>query len=121
MKISTIKQNGVDIAVVESEQLIITDVQSALDLLATVGYESGSSRIVLDKAAISDDFFDLKTRIAGDILQKFINYQTKLAIVGDYSVYTSKSLKDFMYECNNGKDIFFVASEAEALERLSSI
>lgn len=121
MKINPIKQNGVDIAIVESEQLIITDVQSALDLLATVNYETGSSRIVLDKTVISEPFFDLKTRIAGDILQKFINYQTKLAIVGDFSVYTSKSLKNFMYECNNGRDFFFVASKAEALERLSKV
>lgn len=44
MKINLIKQNNVDIAIVESEHILITDVQSALDLLATVSYESGSWR-----------------------------------------------------------------------------
>ncbi len=43
----------------------------------------------------------------------------KLAIIGDFSGYTSKPLKDFIYESNNGKDVFFVGSEQEAVERLT--
>lgn len=42
----------------------------------------------------------------------------KLAIVGDFSKYDSKALKDFIYECNNGKDIFFVENESKALSML---
>ena|SRR5574344_1230798 len=61
----------------------------------------------------------LSTRIAGEILQKFINYQFKFAIVGDFSGYTSKPLKDFIYESNKGRDIFFVSSEEDAIEKLS--
>lgn len=40
-------------------------------------------------------------------------------IVGDFSGYTSKPLKDFIYESNKGRDIFFVDSEEEAIDRLS--
>lgn len=58
--------------------------------------------------------------IAGDILQKFVNYGIKLAIFGDFSKYTSKPLKDFIYECNQGKDVFFVKDEAEAVEILNA-
>lgn len=54
-------------------------------------------------------FFILRTQLAGEILQKFINYQAKLAIYGDYTKYTSKPLKDFIYESNKGNDFFFVA------------
>lgn len=54
-----------------------------------------------------------------EILQKFINYQFKFAIVGDFSGYTSKPLKDFIYESNKGRDIFFVSSEEDAIEKLS--
>lgn len=53
------------------------------------------------------------------MLEKFITYQAKLAIFGDYSHYTSKPLKDFIYESNKGKDVFFVATQDEALERLT--
>lgn len=60
----------------------------------------------------------MSTRIAGEILQKFITYQFKLAIVGDFSGYTSKPLKEFIYESNKGKEIFFVSSEEDAIEKL---
>jgi hypothetical protein len=100
MKISIVKENHVEIAVVSSSEILITDVQSALDFMATVKFEVGCNRIILNKSAICEEFFDLKTRLAGEILQKFINYQVKIAIVGDFSQYTSKSLKDFIYESN---------------------
>lgn len=119
MNIRTIEQNGAVIAVVESGEKLITDVQLALDLIATVQYESGSKRIVVEKCAIADEFFILSSGLAGEVLQKFINYHTKLAIVGDYSQYTSKPLHDFIYESNNGHDVFFVGTEEDAIERLS--
>ena len=57
--------------------------------------------------------------MAGEILQKFINYRVKAAIYGDYSRYTSKPLRDFIYESNNGRDFFFVAAREEAVEKLA--
>ena len=119
MKIQNITHNGVMIALVKSSDQLITDAQSALDLIATVQYESGSKRIVMDKRAIAEEFFILSSGLAGEVLQKFINYHTRLATVGDYSQYTSKPLHDFIYESNNGRDVFFVDTEDEAIERLS--
>ncbi|WQD36273.1 DUF4180 domain-containing protein [Sphingobacterium spiritivorum] len=65
-------------------------------------------------------FFDLRTGIADEILQKFSNYRVQLAIVGEYSKYNSKSLTDFIYESNKGRHINFVNSMEEALNVLSS-
>ncbi len=121
MEIIIVKKNDRDIAIIRSDEIVITDVQSALDLMATIRYESGCSRILMPKEVITEDFFRLSTKLAGDILQKFINYQVKLAIVGDFSVYTSRSLKDFIYESNSGKDIFFLADERTATEVLSKV
>ena len=118
MEIRTIEKNGVKIAVVTGAEKLLVDVQSTLDLMATVQYETDSNRIAVYKESVAEDFFILSTRLAGDILQKIVNYHWKLAIIGDYSKYTSKPLKDFIYESNNGSDIFFVASEDEAVERL---
>ncbi|WP_433581114.1 DUF4180 domain-containing protein [Paenibacillus amylolyticus] len=119
MNIRKINENGVSIAYVTSDEQLITDVQSAIDLMATVRYEADCHRIIVNKSAVSEVFFDLKTRLAGEVLQKFINYQTKIAIIGDFSGYTSKSLRDFIYESNNGNDIFFVTKEELAIEKLS--
>lgn len=108
-----------DIAVIKSNEIIIKDVQSAIDFIMTVKYETGCNKIALNKDAIVEDFFILSKGLAGEILQKFVNYQTKFAIYGDYSKYTSKPLKDFIYESNNGKDIFFAKNEDEAIDMLS--
>ncbi|QWG39356.1 DUF4180 domain-containing protein [Bacillus mycoides] len=121
MEIKKVVIGGINIAVVRNDTVLISDVQSALDLMATVQYEADSKRIAINKSLISESFFDLKTRLAGDILQKFINYSVKIAIIGGFSMYTSKSLKDFIYECNKGKDIFFLATEQQAIEKLSSL
>ncbi|EOO21000.1 DUF4180 domain-containing protein [Bacillus mycoides] len=121
MEIKKVVIDGINIAVVRNDTVLISDIQSALDFMATVQYEADSKWIVINKSLISESFFDLKTRLAGDILQKFINYSVKIAIVGDFSMYASKSLKDFIYECNKGKDIFFLATEQQAIEKLSSL
>ena len=119
MNIQVIQHTSVPIARVTSNSILIFDVDSALDLMASVHYQSGARRLILDSSVFDGRFFDLKTRLAGDILQKFVNYQTKLAIIGDFSVYTSKSLRDFIRESNSGSDIFFVGDEMEAIARLS--
>lgn len=121
MNIQTKTVDGMQIAVVRSTEKLIIDTQSALDFMSTVKYETGCSRIAINKEAIAEDFFILSTRLAGDVLQKFINYHVKFAVFGDFSKYTSKPLGDFIYESNNGKDIFFVSSEEEAVARLSGI
>ena len=76
-------------------------------------------RIVISKELIVEDFFILSTGLAGDILQKYINYGGRIAIYGDYSHYTSRPLHDFIYESNKGKDVFFVTTEDEAIEMLT--
>ncbi|MDF2656254.1 MAG: hypothetical protein K0R19_2728 [Bacillota bacterium] len=121
MEIETRTINGVKIAVANSSDIIISDVTSAIDFIATVSYETGCAAVILNKEAVSEEFFDLSTKIAGEILQKFVLYRMKLAVVGDFSVYSSKSLKDFIYECNKGNDLFFVADEAMAEEKLSAL
>lgn len=118
MNIEHLKDNGIDIAVVSGDEMVIVDTQSALDLAMTVKYETGAERIVIDKSVMCGDFFILSTGMAGEILQKFMNYHVKVAVYGDYSHYTSKPLKDFIYESNQGKDFFFVSTKEEAVQRL---
>ncbi len=119
MNIEYKKDNGIDVAVVSGEAPVIVDPQSALDLAMTVRYETGAERIAIDKSVVCEDFFILSTGMAGEILQKFTNYHVKMAVYGDYSRYTSKPLKDFIYESNHGKDFFFVSTKEEALQKLT--
>lgn len=121
MKINIVKENNINIAVINNSEILITDTQSALDLMVKVQYETGCNRIVMNKSTIDENFFHLSTKLAGDILQKFINYHVKVAIVGEFSIYTSRNFQAFIYECNQGKDIFFLPDEKKAIEKLSMV
>ncbi len=120
MKIEKITNNGVDIAWIHSSNLLITDTQSALDLVMTAKYETGCKNIAVNKEAIVNDFFILSTGLAGEILQKFINYGVRFAVYGDFSEYTSKPLHDFMYESNCGRNVFFQETKEKAVEKLAA-
>jgi hypothetical protein len=119
MIIRIVETNNAKIAAVESNEPIITDGQSALDLAATIDYNHDAQRVIIPKPAICEGFFKLSTGIAGEVAQKSVNYGFHVVIVGDFSGYTSESLRDYIYECNKGRHINFAVTEAEAIERLS--
>jgi hypothetical protein len=117
MKIDIFDINEVCIAEIVSGDIEIRNVQNALDILSEC-YSRGTSSIILNEKNTVPDFFDLKTGLAGEILRKFSMYHFKLAIVGDLSDISSKSLKDFIYESNKTGGTCFVSSVDEAKERL---
>lgn len=119
MQIEKIVRNNSEVAHVIDNNIIINDLQSAIDVMMTVKYEAGTKNIAISKNLITDNFFILSSGLAGEILQKFVNYQFRVAIYGDFTKYTSKPLKDFIYESNKGKDIFFVENEDEAIKMLN--
>lgn len=118
MNIETHTINDTRIAEVMSEDIIINSVEDGLDLLGNLYYE-GFDKIIIYEKNITPEFFDLKTGIAGEILQKFSNYRIPLAIIGDFEKYQSKSIKDFIFESNKSKHINFVNTLADALNRLT--
>ena len=113
--------NGVDLAVVDSGSILFHDAGYALDILLNVRYEADCSLVLIKKEMLPAQFFELRTGLAGEILQKCVNYGIKLAVWGDFSSVSSKSLRDFLYECNQGRDFFFVESEEEAARKLASV
>lgn len=80
MRLEKIDCGSGTIAVVSSDDIVITNVDSALDLLMSAKYEAGTEYLVVDKKAVTEDFFVLSSGLAGEILQKYINYGGKLAI-----------------------------------------
>lgn len=120
MQIETRQENNHKVALVAADEKLIVDAQSALDLAMTVHYETDARRIAIAKEAIKEEFFILSSGLAGEILQKLVNYQFKIAVYGDFSGYTSKPLKDFMYESNKGCHVFFVATKEDAVKKLTA-
>lgn len=118
MQIQTIQHNNTKIAEFISNEMLIAAAEDGADLVGNLYFE-GFDKAILHKKNISPAFFDLKTGIAGEVLQKFSTYRIRLAIVGDFSSYESKSVKDFIFESNKMGHINFVSSKEEALEKLS--
>ena len=118
MKIETHQLNDTKIAEVISTDVVIRTVEDGVDLVGNLYYQD-YDKVVIHQENITPDFFDLKTGIAGEILQKFSNYRVRLAIVGDYTPYSGKSIRDFIFESNKSGQINFVSSLSEALDRLS--
>lgn len=116
IKVHTIGETR--IAEVISEEVIIQGAAEILDLLGSLYYQD-TDKIILHEQQITPAFFDLKTGIAGDILQKCSNYRVRLAIVGDFAQCTGKSIRDFIYESNKVGRINFLKTLSMALERLS--
>ena len=115
-----IQENGTKIAELSASNFVIKRVQDGVDLLGNLYYQD-INKVIIYESNLTPDFFDLKTGIDGELLQKFSNYRVSLAIVGDFAKYNSKSLSAFILESNKYKHINFVSSKKEAIERLCSL
>jgi hypothetical protein len=109
--------NQVSIAELTDENFLIRHPQDVLDIFGDL-IATECERIIVRERSLHADFFDLKTRLAGEILQKFSNYRVKLAIVGDFTKYNSKSLQDFIFESNKSNYVFFTDSINSAILKL---
>ena len=71
--------------------------------------------IAIPTERLDDDFFRLRTGVAGQVIQKFVTYRLRLVILGDISknVQERSAFRDFVYECNSGSHIWFVACPGE--------
>lgn len=120
MTVQLHEENGIRIAEVVSDELLISSLQEGLDILADVYYQD-VDRMILHAKNIIPVFFDLKTGVAGEILQKFSNYRMRLAIIGDFSQYPAESVTAFITESNRHGRISFVGSLEEAKVRLGGL
>ncbi|MET8147253.1 DUF4180 domain-containing protein [Actinoplanes sp. NPDC049668] len=108
MSDQVLQRNGVPVLVCAADGPMLTGVQDALDLIGAAF--THSDVVALPASRLGDDFFELRTGLAGEVMQKFVNYQIRLAIVGDISarVAASASLRSLVLESNRGRHVWFV-------------
>jgi Domain of unknown function (DUF4180) len=94
--------------------------RDALQLMSEA-YPYEARLLLVPACRFDDDFFRLNTRLAGEFIQKLVNYRMRLAIVGDISrhVEESTALRDFIVEANRGAQVWFVANRQELERRLA--
>ena len=91
----------------------------ALELITDAG-QQGAGLVVIPVERLAEDFFQLRTGIAGALLQKFATSRLRVAIIGDISWHLaqSRALRDFVMEANRGTDVWFLANLEELSDRL---
>lgn len=102
-----------------SDGPLISTVEDATDLIGNL-YGHDFDAVLVHREQFGTGFFDLKTGLAGEVLQKFSNYRIRLFIAGTFSDIQSNSLRDFIRESNKRKQVNFVATVDEALLLLHS-
>lgn len=85
----------------------------ALDLVAFCG-EHETSLLMIHHAALSEDFFKLKTRVAGNIIQKFVNYGIKVASVIPQEIIQKGRFREMSVEINKGNHFRMYENKEEA-------
>ncbi|HYI77659.1 MAG TPA: DUF4180 domain-containing protein [Chryseolinea sp.] len=105
---------GQSIAELSANGAVLSTAQQFLQMLM----DSSAEGIIVHQKNIDEQFFDLRSGLAGEMLQKVVNYRLRLAIVGDFSIYESNSLRAFISESNKSNSIAFVATVEEAIKKL---
>ncbi|OEV09472.1 DUF4180 domain-containing protein [Streptomyces nanshensis] len=112
---------GVPVMMFAREGATVGGEGDALDLIGDASYQ-GARWAVVPAERFAEGFFTLRTRLAGEIIQKFAQYRMGLVVLGDISRHTqgSSALRDFVQECNRGRQTWFLADVEELRERLGS-
>jgi hypothetical protein len=99
------------------------EVSTVLDSSALIGLamEHRAAMVILPASEVDGAFFQLKTGVAGDLIQKFVNYRLRLAIIGDVGAYAEQSaaLRAFISESNRGRTLWFSPTPADLHARLA--
>ena len=117
LRIETIGQTTV--AIYPPDAPTIATEADALDVIGAL-YGSGVELVVFAVDRLSPAFFELRTGLAGAMLQKFQNYGLRVAILGDIGQHTatSQALTDFVRETTRRGEVLFLADTAALAERL---
>jgi hypothetical protein len=73
---------------------------------------------IMHKEDFAEAFFDLRTGLAGEFLQKVSNYRKRLIVLGDYREISSKAFRDFVYESNRTGQVLFTDDLPTAIDLL---
>lgn len=113
---TAVEIHGARVLICDPDGGVLHDGGDALGVISEA-MRLGADMVAVPVQRLPDDFFRLGSGVAGDIVQKFVTYRLRLAVVGDVSGHVARSgaLRDFVSESNRGRHTWFV-TDREALE-----
>lgn len=114
-----VQVNGVNVLHCAPDGPPLDGERAALDLIGDAGWRA-AELVAVPVERVPEEFFRLRSGIAGAIVQKFAQYRLRLAVVGDISphVDASPALRDFVYESNLGDQLWFLSGHDDLEGRL---
>jgi hypothetical protein len=97
-------------------EILIQSEQDALDLVAACG-ENGTYRLMIHAENLTEDFYNLKTGLAGNVLQKFVNYTLKVAMILPLERASQGRFGEMVLEANRSNRHFHVFQERVQAEK----
>ena len=89
-------------------------IRSMSDISGAVGATFGTGGLILTESDLSPEFFDLKTGLAGELFQKFTNYQLRLALIVDEPSRYGDRFNELAREHRSHGNIRIVATKDDA-------
>ena len=70
----------------DAEKIIVASdagisIRSSGDISDALGQTFGAKGLILTESDLAPEFFDLRSGLAGELFQKFVNYKLRVAIV----------------------------------------
>lgn len=96
---------------------MIKDTGDFLDLIGNAGY-SGMNCVLIDSKHLTEDFFDLRSGVAGEYLQKLSNYSMRAAIILDEIHLENPRFREMVFEANRSGSIVYFKDRNSAEEWL---
>ncbi len=115
MSLTASTRHGVRVLAYPAEGPTVSTDRDAVDLIAQA-FDHRPDLILLPIERLDEGFFTLSTRIAGEIVQKFVTYGIRLAIIGDITrqLEASSTLRDYVRETNRGSQVWFGATSTSS-------
>ncbi|TKD12399.1 DUF4180 domain-containing protein [Polyangium fumosum] len=111
-----VDEGGVTVVEGQPDQAFLTSARD-VDRVIEACFGSSAGCVLLYASNLPAAFFDLSSRVAGDILQKLRNYRIRLAVVcPPGSVSHSSRFGEMVTEENRGEHFGMFETRAEAVE-----
>lgn len=111
--------NNTSYAECVAKQKIITIEQDAVNLIGLCGYHH-TNNLLLYADNVDDRFFELKSTLAGNVLQKFMNYYMRVAMIMKDDLSDNKRFKEMALETNKGNYFRIFKDKQKAVDWLTS-
>jgi uncharacterized protein DUF4180 len=89
-------------------------IRSFRDISDAIAACFGTDGLILTEDDLAQEFFDLRSGLAGELFQKFINYKLRMAIVLPDPEAYGERISELAYEHKSHSMIRFVRSKDEA-------